>query len=182
VHLIATHYNARWGLTLTTWKASETAAKRAIEDCGYTVLDANVLFRENCPNIDLVVFGKLGASYVQVKSSTNPAGKDAVIIDGSPWTEEQLFSGAPIFNRHEGNFLASFVVIVETRPSDETSYYVIRPKDLEELAVPIGRAFMAKPKRDGARRSLFRKEIPRSALAPWLDAWRLFDTSNIGDL
>ena len=45
---------------------------------------------ENCPNIDLVVCAQNGASYVQVKSSENPAGADSVIIDGFPWTEAQL--------------------------------------------------------------------------------------------
>ena len=38
-------------------KDAEREARRVIEDrCGLVVHDANVLFRENCPNIDLVVF------------------------------------------------------------------------------------------------------------------------------
>jgi hypothetical protein len=49
---------------------------------GFVAHDANVLFRANCPNIDLVVFGKDAAIYIQVKSSQKPAGSDAVIKGG----------------------------------------------------------------------------------------------------
>lgn len=68
----------------------EKLARRAIEDRGFKVHDANIVFHTNCPNIDLVVFGKRGATYVQVKTSKRPAGgSKAVILDGSPWTDQQ---------------------------------------------------------------------------------------------
>jgi hypothetical protein len=158
---------------MSDWKDKEKIARRAIEDQGFTVHDANVLFRENCPNIDLVVFGKSGASYVQVKSSTTPATKDGVLIDGSPWTEEQLFANSPIFNKHADRFQASLVVIVDTLATGETDFYVAAPKDLEPIAVEVGRVFMAKPKRNGERRKMFRKEVPRTLLAPWRKKWSL---------
>lgn len=155
-------------------KLKEKEARRAIEDRGYFVWDANVLFRENCPNIDLVVFGKTVVTYVQVKSSSKPAGKDSVLIAGSPWSEEQLYSGAPIFNKHARRFQAGLVVIVDTIVTGETQFYVAPPMILEQIAVEVGRMWMEKPKRNGERREItFRKEVPRSLLAPWRDKWTL---------
>ena len=40
---------------MTDSKESEIIAKRAIEDLGFDVHDANIVFRANCPNIDLIV-------------------------------------------------------------------------------------------------------------------------------
>ena len=162
-----------------SWKLRENSAKRAIEDRGFTVHDANVLFRENCPNIDLVVFGKAGAVYVQVKSSSNAATKDGVLVDGSPWTEEQLFSNAPIYNKHSSRFQASLVIIVDVLISGEFDFYVAPPKEIERLVLKRGRALIAKPKRNGERRKMFRKEVPRTDLAPWRQAWSLFGERGI---
>jgi hypothetical protein len=53
---------------MKSWQSKEVQARRAIEDQGFVVHDANVLFRVNCPN-NLVVIGKDAATYVQVKSS-----------------------------------------------------------------------------------------------------------------
>ena len=72
---------------MKSWQSKEVQARRAIEDQGFVAHDANVLFRANCPDIDLVVFGKTAATYVQVKASQKPAGSDTVIVDGSPWTD-----------------------------------------------------------------------------------------------
>ena len=66
---------------MKSWQSKEVQARRAIEDQGFVAQDANVLFRANCPDIDLAVFGKDAATYVQVKSSQKPAGSDAVIAD-----------------------------------------------------------------------------------------------------
>jgi hypothetical protein len=153
-------------------KSKEREARRAIEDRGYFVWDANVLFRENCPNIDLVVFGRSLATYIQVKSSSKPSGKDCVLVDGSPWTEEQLYGGAPIFNKHQGHFQASHIAIVETLATGKTEFYIAPPKVLEDIAVEIGRALHKKPKRNGEQRKMFRKEVPRSRLLPWRNAWK----------
>ncbi len=49
---------------MKSWQSKEVQVRRAIEDQRFVVHDANVLFRENCPNIDLVVFGKNAATYV----------------------------------------------------------------------------------------------------------------------
>jgi hypothetical protein len=152
-------------------KSKEREVRRAIEDRGFFVWDANVLFRENCPNIDLVVFGKSAVTYVQVKSSSKASGKNCVLIDGSPWTEEQLYEGAPIFNKHRGRFQAGLVVLVDTLATGEIAFYIVRPEVLEPIAVEIGRAFLEKPKRNGERRKMFRKEIPRGRLIPWQNAW-----------
>jgi hypothetical protein len=156
---------------MSSGKLKEKVARRAIEDRGFYVWDANVLFHENCPNIDLVVFGKSVVTYVQVKSSSKPAGKDGVLIAGSPWTEEQLYSGAPIFNKHQGRFQAGLVLVVDTHATGEVEFYIAPPKELERIAVELGRAYMEKPKRNGERRKMFRKEVPRNRLAPWRDAW-----------
>ena len=91
---------------------AELAARRAIEDAGYHVHDANVIFGANCPNIDLVAYGKSSATYVQVKGTKRAAGKDCIIVDGSPWTEEQLHGRAPVYNKHDG-LVASHVVLVD---------------------------------------------------------------------
>jgi hypothetical protein len=152
------------------WKHKETLARRAIEDQGFIVHDANVVFRENCPNIDLVVFGRYGAIYVQVKASTNPAGKDAVLVDGSPWIEAQLFEGAPIYNKHGRDFQAQLVLIVDVGATG-TDFYLARPDELESIAREVGSAFALKPKRNGERRKMFRKEVPRSRLERWRGAW-----------
>jgi hypothetical protein len=157
---------------MKSWQNKEVQARRVIEDQGFVAHDANVLFRANCPNIDLVVFGKNAATYIQVKSSQKPAGSDAVIIDGSPWTEDQLRGGGPIFNKHDG-FRASLIVIVAATKTGETEYYIAPPAELEKLVISVARSFADRPKRDGKQRSIaFRKELPREALKPWLNAWR----------
>src|SRR5260370_27904411 len=108
---------------MKSWNDKEIRARHEVENRGFVAYDANILFRANCPNIDLVVFAKNAASYVQVKSSQNPAGADTVIIDGSPWTEDQLRNGAPIFNKHDG-FKASLILLLDIRKTDETDFYV----------------------------------------------------------
>jgi len=158
---------------MQTWKGKELIAKRAIEDQGFMVHDANIVFRENSPNIDLIVFSRTGALYVQVKSSTKPASRDAVLIDGSPWTEDQLFNGAPIFNKHGDHFQASYVVIVDTLKTGELDFYVAPPDELARVAVEVGRKFWTRPKRDGQQRKPFRKEVPRELLSEWRKAWGL---------
>jgi hypothetical protein len=156
------------------WRAKEIQARRAIEDHGFVVHDANIIFRQNCPNIDLVVYGQTSASYVQVKSSKSPAGANSVIIDGSPWTHEQLYDGAPIFNKHD-HLCCSLVVILDTLKTGETHFYIARPKQLEKLLLPLAREFAKRPKRDGTTRSVaFRKELPRELLEQWRGAWHLF--------
>src|SRR4051794_23812183 len=114
------------------WRTHETQVRRAIEDRGFEVQDANVLFRANCPNIDLVVFGKDDAHYVQVKSSSKPAGKNTVVISGSPWTEDELYRGAPIFNKHD-HYRARLVIIVDVMKSGRTEFYIAPPRELENL-------------------------------------------------
>jgi len=163
---------------MSSWQEKEKEARRAIEDQGFVVMDANVLFRANCPNIDLVVFGKRKAVYVQVKSSETPASKDCVTIDGSPWTDAQLYQGGPIFNRHEKDqhYEAALILVLDREKSGATNIYLAPPKDLEDLVRPRGLALANRPKKDGSRRSIgFRKELPREALAPWLNAWHLLD-------
>jgi hypothetical protein len=153
------------------WRAAEIQAKRAIEDHGFAVHDANVLSRENCPNIDLVVFAKATALDVQVKSSQRPAGPNHVIIDGAPWTNEQLYGHAPVFNKHDHHFLCSFVVIVDTLKTGETDFYIAPPKELEKLWRPLAREVAQRPTRDGKLRKPFRKELPRERLKKWHRAW-----------
>jgi hypothetical protein len=141
----------------------EQQAARAIQDARFEVHDANLVFRANCPNIDLIVYGKTCAHYVQVKSSKSPASKDHITINGSPWTEDQLYRGGPIYNKHSG-FLASFIVIVDVAPQ-EPAYYVAPPEKLFELVLPRAVEFAARPKRDGSARSVgFRKELPKGLL------------------
>ncbi len=157
---------------MSNWQEKEKTARRFIEDCGFTVHDANVLFRANCPNIDLVVFGRTKAVYVQVKSSEKPSSKDGVIVDGSTWTEAQL-KGAPIFNKHL-DYEAALVVIVDRQKSENVNFYVAPPKALEKVVRRRGRAWAKTPKKDGSLRSIgFRKELSRKDLAPWLNAWHL---------
>jgi hypothetical protein len=158
---------------MKSWHNKEIYAQRAIEDQGFTVHNANIVFRANCPNIDLIVFAKAGAVYIQVKSSSNPAGKDHVVIDGSPWTEDQLSGSSPIFNKREG-FNASLIVIVDSQATGKIEYYIAPPLELEKLLLPIGRAYADRPKKDGTRRKMFRKELPREVLEPWRNAWQLF--------
>jgi len=162
---------------MQNWKNKETQARRAIEDCGFKVHDANIVFRENCPNIDLIVFSKTGASYVQVKSSENPAGKNCVVIDGSPWNHAQLYEGAPIFNKHN-HLQASLIVIVDKLETGETNFYIAPPAALEALVRERSLEFAKRPKRDGTPRKInFRKELPREVLAQWHNAWHLLGDS-----
>ncbi|HXD45205.1 MAG TPA: hypothetical protein VN655_08720 [Pseudolabrys sp.] len=155
-------------------KQAEVEARRAIEDrCGLIVHDANIVLRANCPNIDLVVFAYHAPIYVQVKSSERPASKDHVTISGAPWTDEELYEGAPIFNKHEG-WKAGLVMILHRVNADQTDYYIAPPDELERLVRPRAARLAAKPKKDGQPRSIgFRKELPRDLLRPWKDAWHL---------
>ena len=164
-----------WVGATSNGKKGEVIVRRALEDRGYEVQDANILFRANCPNIDLVVFARDRAIYLQVKTSTRPAGKDCVIVDGSAWSEEQLYGHAPIYNKHN-HYRASLIVVLDTADPEQIVFYIIPPNDLEAMARERSRAFAGKPKRDGSRRSIaFRKELPRTALTRWRDAWNLFD-------
>lgn len=158
---------------MRSWKAKEVQARRAIEDRGFRVHDANIVFSENCQNIDLIVYSKDTAQYIQVKSSETPASKDGVVIDGSPWTEAQLYNGAPIFNKHD-HFRAKLVVIVDKLKSGETNFYIAPPADLEALVREQALEFAKRLKRDNTPRSIkFRKELPRAVLARWQSAWHL---------
>ncbi len=153
--------------------SKEILAQRWIEDHGFFVHDANIIFRRNCPNMDLVVYGKYGAVYLQVKTSERPAGKDCVVIDGSPWTELQLYQGAPLFNKHE-YLHASFVLLIEVTKEIGTHFYLAPPNELEQLVRERAKIFADKPKRDGSRRSIgFRKELPRDVLSHWLNNWQI---------
>lgn len=161
-------------MSSSKWREKEWQARRWIEDQGFSVHDANIVFRENCRNIDLIVYGKYGANFAQTKSSTNAAGLDHVVIDGSPWTEQQLYEEAPIFNKHN-DFMAKFIILVDTRKDGTVDFYVAPPRELEERLRVHGIAIAEKPKRDGMRRSIgFRKELPRTDLSSWLNAWHLF--------
>lgn len=155
------------------WHAGERLAQRAIEDKGFIALDAKILFRQNCPNIDLVVFGKGECKYVQVKSTIKAAGRNCVVVDGSAWTHDQLFENSPVYNKHD-SFRAHFVLLVDQQDAGDTRFYVAPPGELEVLVKQRGREWAAKPKRDGTPRSIaFRKELPRVALEPWREAWHL---------
>jgi hypothetical protein len=152
---------------------SETLARRALEDAGFKVHDANVIFGANCPNIDLVVFGAEEALYVQVKSSRRPAGKDCILVEGSPWTASQLYESGPLFNKALG-FIAKFVVLVDLAGSGGPCFYIVPPHELERAARRTAKAFAAKPKKDGTPRSIsFRKELPTEKLEKWRNAWHL---------
>lgn len=153
-------------------KKGETLARRALEDQGFIVSDANILFGTNCPNIDLVFYDVSGGRYIQVKSSEKPAGKDSVVVDGSPWTEDQLYNDVPIFNKHTDHFRAEWVIIVDFMKDNQIHFYIAPIDVLESILRERGRAWAETPKRDGERRSLgFRKELARGDLAPWLNAW-----------
>lgn len=156
-------------------KSSEVIARRTLEDMGYIVHDANVLFREHCPNIDLVAFSSRNAIYIQVRSSTKPSSKDGVVLDGAPWTAEQLAGAKPVFNKHKTGLQASLVLVLDHRPDGTTAFYLAPPKALETILRRLGRAFANKPKRDGTRRKMFPKEVPRSKLKRWHNAWRLLE-------
>ena len=164
---------------MKSWHNKEIRARRAAEDRGFVACDANVLFRANCPNIDLIVFAKNAASYVQVKSSQNPAASDTVVIDGSPWTHDQLRNGAPIFNKHDG-FKASLILVVDTRKTGETEYYIAPPEELERLVLPLARAFADRPKRDGTAlcvpKSLNRNEVVMKSAQ---DGVRTYDAGSL---
>jgi hypothetical protein len=163
---------------MSNWQEKETAARRTIEDHGFAVHDANVLFRANCPNIDLVVFGKTKAAYIQVKSSETPALREGVVIDGSPWTEAQL-KDAPIFNKHgdPGQYQAALVLIVDRPKSGGMNFYIAPPKELEDLLKTRGRAWAKHPKKNGTTRSIgFRKELSREELKDWREAWHLLNS------
>jgi Holliday junction resolvase-like predicted endonuclease len=151
----------------------ENLARNAIEEAGFKVHDANILFHANCPNIDLVVYGKEQAIYVQVKSSRKPAGKDGITVDGSPWTEEQLYQNAGIYNKRDG-FMARLIVLVDLATGDSPTFYIAPPVELERIARKKGKTFASKLKRDGTKRVIgFRKELSREELKPWLNAWHL---------
>lgn len=158
---------------MRNWKTKEIQARRAIEDRGFRVHNANIVFGENCQNIDLIVYSKYIAQYIQVKSSEVPATKNGVVIDGSPWTDAQLYDNAPIFNKHD-HFQAKLVLIVDKLKSGETNFYIAPPADLETLVRVRGIEFAKRPKRDGTPRSInFRKELPRDVLSTWHNAWHL---------
>jgi len=111
--------------------------------------------------------------YVQVKSSERPATKDGVIVSGAPWTEGELYHGEPIFNKHD-RWKAGLIMILDRVTPERTDYYIAPPYQLQQLLRPRAELFAAKPKRDGQPRSIaFRKELPRTMLAPWKDAWHL---------
>lgn len=155
------------------WREAERLARRTIEDRGYIVHDANVLFRENCPNVDLVVFGCDAAVYVQVKSTSKPAQRGCIIVDGSTWSRQQLFEAAPIYNKHAG-FKAHHVLFIDAQGPGDPAFYLAPPDEIEQMVRERGLAYAQKPKRDGATRSLgFRKELPSEAMAPWRDRWDL---------
>lgn len=151
----------------------EILARRAIEDLGFAVHDANIIFSANCPNIDLVVFAKTRALYLQVKWSEKPASRNAITIDGSPWTDGQLHGAAPIFNKHD-HYQATLVMLVDKMRDSKIDFYLAPPESLESLVRERAVAFAARPKRDGTTRSMnFRKELPRELLTPWHNAWHL---------
>ncbi len=152
---------------------SEKLARNAIEQAGFEVHSANVLFRENCKNIDLVVYGKSGALYVQVKSSTTPSSRHCITVDGSPWTQGQLDGKEAIYNKH-AHFEASFVVLVDMQEAGQPKFYVVPPKVLTRHARVRGKKTANIPKKDGTRRSInFRKELPKATLKKWLGKWEL---------
>jgi Holliday junction resolvase-like predicted endonuclease len=179
VQFNATHYSThlRASMGSVSGLRGERMAQRAIEDLGFSAVNANILFRAQCANIDLVAFGKTRAAYIQVKLSSRPAGKDAVLVDGSPWTSDQLLKNAPVYNRHTDAMQAEFVVIVDCAGAGVADYYVVPPAALTKIARSVGRAFLGRPKRDGRTRMMFRKEVPRLKLKPYLNAWHLLGLS-----
>jgi hypothetical protein len=155
-------------------KKAEIQARQQIENvCGLAVHDANLVLRENCPNVDLIVYAHAGAYYVQVKSTSKAAGRNCLVVDGSPWTTAQLYGEAPIFNKHH-RYKAKFVVLVGNTKLGSPEFYVAPPAELESLAKSVALKLAARPKRDGTPRSIsFRKEVPKQALQAWRDAWHL---------
>jgi len=151
---------------MTEWREKEVAARRAIENRGFIVHSANVLFGENCPNIDLVVYARDRATYVQVKSSHRAAGKDRVIVDGSPWTEETLLEKQPLFNRH-AHLRAALIMVVDHQKGDRIDYYLVPPPILEDLARRRGLEWYNKRKKDGEQRSIASRK--RSSVRRSLD-------------
>jgi Nuclease-related domain len=159
---------------LHTGKHGERLVQRKLEDLGYVVHNANIIFRQNCPNIDLVVYSVSGATYIQVKSSANPAGKGSIIIDGSTWNRQQLDGTEPIYNKKVG-LRASFIVLVDLEDDAAPQFYVVPPEKLTELVRPRALEFSERPKRDGSRRSLgFRKELPKELLSAYINRWQYF--------
>lgn len=154
-------------------ETGERLARRAIEDRGFIAIDANILFRQNCPNIDIIAFGRDQATYLQVKSTRKASGRNCVIVDGSAWTHQQLYENAPIYNKHD-SFHAHFVLLIDHQDDDNLRYFLAPPQEVEDSVRARGLAWAAKPKRDGSPRSIgFRKELPHESLAPWQDAWHL---------
>jgi Holliday junction resolvase-like predicted endonuclease len=153
--------------------SGELLVERALQDKGYAVHNANILFRENCKNIDLVVYSQTGAIYVQVKSSRKPASKGHVTIDGAPWRLDQLHEGQPVYNQHREHFRAAYIVIADVSDDTSPAFYIVPPRVLERAAVKRGRIWYAKPTRAGDQRKPFRKELPVSLLKRWRDRWDL---------
>jgi hypothetical protein len=160
----------------TNWQSAEKRVKREIEDRGYVVHDANIIFHSNCTNIDLIVYGRNSAKYVHVKSATRRASRDCVVVAGSPWTQAQL-DGDSIFNKHPQHFQASVVVIVDSVADGDVSFYIAPPEKIDKLARVVGKEFAQKPKKNGEPRSIgFRKVLLRTTLQRWLEAWDQFGT------
>jgi len=156
--------------------SGEVIVRRAIEDQGYVVQSANLVIRANCPNIDLIVYGKRRATYIQVKSSTFPSNKASVCVDGSPWSESQLFDHAPIFNRIASSYRAELIAVVD-RSGAAPEIYLVPPATLERALRRLGLAFAAKPKKRGGKRAIrFRKELPRKSLERWRQRWDLLES------
>ncbi len=154
-------------------KAAERLAKRKLEDIGFEVHDANIIFQVNCPNIDLVVYARTGAVYVQVKATNRPAGVDCLIVDGSGWTTGQLLFGDRVFNKHD-HFEAQYILLVGAKTNGEADFHVAPPAVLEQMAIAGARKWIKVRKKDGNQRSIyFRKELPRRLLADWHMDWHL---------
>ncbi len=150
---------------------AERTAKLAIEQRGFAVLDANVAFRANCPNFDLVVTNRDGPVYVQVRSSKKPSKAGRIILGA--WNQKKL-AGAPLYNKHRGFPAASVVLIVVVWRTGETEFYLAPPEVLDKMHRPSALAFAKKPKLDGTLRNPnFRAEVPKEALAHWRDRWEL---------
>lgn len=155
------------------YRQVERTVQRSIEDRGYVVHDANIVFGINCPNIDLIVYNTKRAVYVQVKGSMSSASRDHVVVNGSPWTEGQLWRGEPVFNRVPG-FVASVIAILHRTRSGQGHIYLASPETLEQKLVPRAQEWARTPKRNGSVRSLgFRKELPEAMLVEHLEAWGL---------
>jgi hypothetical protein len=86
---------------------------------------------------------------------------------------EQMFFGAPIFSRHIHGFTAEIVLILDAKKAGDAEYYLLPPRALQDMLRPPVREFLAKRKRNGEWRKMFRKELPREALVPWARKWSL---------